>query len=309
MRCAKGFTLLEVLVAITIGALLVTATIQTFREINDAQLHVRGEARRDLGAEVLLDRLEHELVGTTLIVKDEEKDRLQHPWLFVAEDRLFGTNDSDSLRFVTQTPARAVQSPRYGALRMVSYEVRTAEGERLDLFRFEEPLPDQMEKEIDPAEGSPVVEDLHTFRLRFRDEEDGGWRDAWDSTDVELLDRMPGAIEVAVQLMEQTSDGELEPGKEHLRVIELPIRPLLRAAGDSDRIESQCSDGVTVAVCMRRLRKQIRGAPQPVRTAIRLKRAQVRDLCWNAASPSSTLDELKQLLASTLRGDPQDRCR
>jgi type II secretion system protein J len=309
MRGERGFTLLEVLIAISIGALLITATIQTFREINNAQLHVRGAARRDLGAEVLLDRLEHELVGTTLIVKDEGQDRLEHPWLFVAEDRLFGTNDSDSLRFVTQTPARAVQSPRYGALRMVSYEVRTAEGERLDLFRFEEPLPGQMEKHIDPAEGSPVVEDLNLFRLRFRDEEDGGWRDAWDSTDVELLDRMPGAIEITVQLMEQTREGELEPGDEHLRIVELPIRPLLRAAGDSDRIESQCGDGVTVAVCMRRLSKDLRRARAPVRTAIRLKRAEVRDLCWNAASPSASLDELKTLMASTLRADFEGKCR
>jgi type II secretion system protein J len=309
MRGERGFTLLEVLVAITVGALLITAAIQMFQAINDAQAHVRGGTRRDLGAEVLLDRLEQELVGTTLVLKDEEADRLDHPWLFVGEDRQFGTNDSDSLRFVTQTPARAVRSPRYGALRMVSYEVRTAQGERLDLVRFEEPLPDQMEKQIDPGEGASVVEDLHSFRLRFRDELDGGWLDAWDSTDLALLDRMPGAVEITVQLMERTPDGELEPGNEHLRLVELPIRPLLRAAGDSDRIESQCADGVTLGVCMRRLKRDIKRAPAPVRTAIQLKRATVRDLCWNSTSPSTALSEFKRLLDSVLRVDVADKCR
>ena len=92
-------------------------------------------------------------------------------------------------------------------------------------------------------------------------------------------------------------------------VVVAPGEDLLRAAGDSDRIESQCSDGVTVAVCMRRLNKEIRGAPKPVRTAIQLKRSQVRDLCWNAASPSSALGELKRLLASTLAVDPESMCR
>ncbi len=309
MRAETAFTLLEILVAILIASLLITATIQTFREISDATEQARGAGRRELGAEILLDRLEHELVGTTLVVKDEEADRLTHPWLFVGEDRLFGTNDSDSLRFVTQTPARAARSPRHGGLRMVSYEIRTAEGERLDLYRFEEPLPDQMEKAIDPGEGVPVAEDLYSFKLRFRDEEDGSWLDSWDSTDLALLDRMPGAVEITVQLMEEIQDSEFEPGDEHLRVIELPIRPLLRSAGDLDHIDSRCRDGITLSVCMRRLRQEIRSTRPPVRGAIRLKRAEVRDLGWNTPSPSQALGELKDLLSSVLRGDPTDKCR
>ena len=44
-RGENGFTLLEVLVAITIGVLLITAAIQAFRGINDAQLIIAGRDR------------------------------------------------------------------------------------------------------------------------------------------------------------------------------------------------------------------------------------------------------------------------
>ena len=102
----RGFTLLEVLISVTITALLVTAAVSTFRFLNRTQESGAQERARAANARVLLDRLERELSSTVLLVKRPMKRRRRHPWLFLGQDRVFGTNDSDALRFVTRSPAR-----------------------------------------------------------------------------------------------------------------------------------------------------------------------------------------------------------
>lgn len=246
MRARDGFTLIEILVAIAMTSVIMLVAIQIFRQVTQAQDRARPDRSRDLTALVFLDRIERELIGTTLRIKPEDVDRLSFPWMFAAEDRVFDSNDSDAVRFITQSPARA-PGRRDGGLRVVQYAVAEAREDdtRLDLFRFEERLPPNLQKQIQVADGASVLEDVYAFRLRFGDPD--GWLDSWDSTAIATLDRLPESVEVGIQLYEEDDVGEWAPGPEHTRVVELPLQPFAppEAAG-----EQGCADGPTVDECL-----------------------------------------------------------
>ena len=246
-RARAGFTLLELLIAIGVTAMLVTAAVQAYVSISRAQERALGGQARDHTARVLLDRIERELEGSLLVVRSEEEDRLGHPYLFIGDDRVFGTGDSDALRFITLTPARAPGAEINGGIRMVSYGLQPGEGEGLDLLRVEEPLPRGLEKRISLEDGQVVVEQVASFRLRYQNEDTGEWVERWDSTDIALLDQLPEAVEISVQLYEPKEDEQPEPGLEQQRVARLRMRPfdrkqLLRALEDDEDEEEDAGD-------------------------------------------------------------------
>ncbi len=294
-----GFTLLEILITIAIMSLLITTAVQAFQSITRAEERARAGVGRARAAQVLLDRLERELVGTVLVPGPESEEPVAHPFLFVAEDRSSGNS---AVRFVTLTPSRSLESAASGGPRRVSYEVREVAFDSLDgpeeplleLVRREDLLAAEAEPDISALDGQVVAEGLARFRLRFESETEDGWVDRWDSTAVETLDRLPLAVEVAVALWERDPDGGFVRGREYQRRVELPLRPEVFLPGDPGLEADAC--GKTVAVCWR----------ENISAAIDLSSAAGRRIqsfynaipastCWNAADES--LFELRSALA------------
>lgn len=308
MTRSAGFTLLEILVTIGLTAIIVLFSYQIFRQINQTQERARPDRQRDLVAEVFLDRFERELVGTVLLVKPEAQERLDFPWMFVGEDRVFGTNDSDGVRFITQSPARAPGHVQ-GGLRTVSYGIDAAvDDERLDLFRFEEELPENLQKEIRLIDAQPVLEDVARFSLRFQDEETAVWRDAWDSTQVENPDALPFSVEVGLQLYEEDSDGARIAGREFLRTIELPVRPI-SPERDAPEDDSGC-EGDTIQECLDYWEGDIEEGDRMER--LRELAAAAGPGCWYQEEPSEALNNLYEGFLEALPDaefdDPRDAC-
>jgi type II secretory pathway component PulJ len=214
------------LIAVGITAVLVTSAVQAYVYIQRALEQANRNEDRSRGAQVLLDRIERELVGALLIVRDEEEDRLSHPYVFIGEDRVFGGDDSDAIRFITLSPARPPAQRVGGGLRMVSYSVEPRADQGVDLLRQEDPLPEGMETQIRMDDAQVVAEQLALFGLRYLDDETGEWEERWDSTDIARLDRLPEAVEISVELLQRDATNELLPGPTHTRLVELPVRPI-----------------------------------------------------------------------------------
>ncbi len=303
---AHGFTLLEILISITITAMLVATAITAFRGINQIQDRARPERNRAQSARLLLDRIEGELLGTMLLVKRPLAPRLRHPWLFVGKDRVFGTNDSGALRFITRNPARPPGTTSETGIRMITYAVGAAGDEdRLALYRSEQRLPRRMQKQIDLKFAVPVMHDLVSMRLRYLDTE--GWSDRWDSTDLSQLDSLPLAIEISLKLYEKQFDGAQTPGPEYTRTVSLPVRPLTSAAAGT--LDPSCAGGLTLRGCMMRLRVLINRLPKLLRNQIVALRRNAADRCWAPDRGSESLELLKNALRAELPRDPDEVCQ
>ena len=161
-----GFTLLEVLVAMFIMSLVLTFAFQAYQGISEAYTRVSSSSSRSRATEILMDRLERELVGSVLIQREEGADPLLHPYFFFGKTKMYADAEGDELRFVTQTPLRSQGSAR-GALALVTYGTAPSQsGSGFALLRQEEPLPPQLEKEVVWNEPQIVADNVAEFLIR-----------------------------------------------------------------------------------------------------------------------------------------------
>ena len=179
MRRARGFTLLEVLIAISIvGALLVIAfgglrvAMAAWRqgeERVEAHQHVRAVAHtlsRALGAAYPY-RATKGLSPEAVILFDGTENRLE---------------------FVTQSPPLPLQAP----IAFTAVGIRLDEGDTPGLVVRERALPNR-----DPfTEGTVVMRDPSVTSLAFKYlTEDGNWVDTWNGDDAKTI---PQAVQLRV---------------------------------------------------------------------------------------------------------------
>lgn len=294
-RSAAGFTLLELMVAVVIMAIVLTFSFQAYRGIESSYQRVGNSTSRDRAARILLDRLERELVGSVLVQREEGTDPIFHPYFFFGQVKAYSEWEGDELRFVTRTPLRTPGSPPVG-LEVVTYgAVPSQTGAGLALLRQAEPLPLQLAKEIVWTAPEVVVDNVALFLARYHSEV-GEPTEGWDSTGAEQLDQLPSQLVVTVSLLEAGADGQLAPGPELTRVIELPVRPFkLKPEGAEDEAAA-CGEGMTVKQCVETFASQIDAASTSLASAIKQAQTTVTDTCWNPEQPSSGLQRLKVLL-------------
>lgn len=305
-RAQHGFTLIEMLVAIGLIALLVTVSVQIYLGIHRAEERARHALGRDRAAQVLLDRLERELVGARMIERDEGSDPLLHPYVFVGTDGQREGADADSLEFVSRGSPRPPGTLPAG-LRRISYTLHPAEdGAGLDLLRDEGPVSSEPPRTPNSDEAHVVARRLARFSLRYRPDAETTWLDAWDSAGVSQLDDLPAEVELTVQLLEPAGSGTWSVGAEHRRAIRLPVRPISLAADTgSEEQSAECADGPTFAECFALVESQLaplRALVDPIAGAriseLEAARAEVEDSCWSPADPSPALERLKRALDS-----------
>jgi len=296
-RSENGFTLLEVLVAMFIMALVLTFSFQAYQGIAEAYARVSSTSSRDRAARILLDRLERELVGAVLVEREQGADPLLHPYVFFATPRMYAEAEGDELRFVTQSPLRSPGGPPESVALVTYGSAPSQSGPGLALLRQEEPLPAQLAKEVEWTAPQIVADNLAAFVVRFTAEDGTAFED-WDSTGLTQLDQLPASLSLTVSLWETDADGQPAAGPELSRLIELPVRPFRLAPEDAGEQtdEAACGEGVSVKACLDGFADEIAAASPALATAINDARAQVQDVCWNEAEPSAALQRLKVLM-------------
>ncbi len=248
-RSSAGFTLLEVLIAVSIAALLVTAAVQSYVQISKAAQRGLEQNGRDRIAELALDRLERELVGAVLVVKPKETALEDHPWEFIGFDAVREAHDADALLFVSENPSSAAGNLTPQDARLIAYQVGPGElPEQLNVYRSEIGLPDKLKRELPPLEGAPVIEGVAQFGISYRDEESGAESPVWDSTAGQQASKLPGAVELKLQLYSENPEGEQVPGELFTRLVPLPVRPI----GEGEEGDGNCN-GPTIAECFKGL--------------------------------------------------------
>jgi general secretion pathway protein J len=198
----RGFTLLEVLVAITILGILLTTVFGSVSRTIRTKEHAESLARMSsVGREAVL-RLADEMEASLSPVR--------------VGNAVFQGVSGGSGQFLDQVRFAVSSRPPFGPIGMgrggrvvVTYYL--AEQEDLPqtylLVRSERPLPrigetpeeEQSEEETQEIR-TLVVDNVAGLRLRYLDGDSGQWTEEWDSTTEEFDRRLPIAVEIALFL-------------------------------------------------------------------------------------------------------------
>jgi len=261
-RARRGFTLLEVLGAIVITAMIATVIIDFYLDLSRANERAVLASRAPRQAMAVLDTIARDLQEAYLIQKEATVDPLEHPWLFIGQER--GAN-SRLLFFTRHTFAQSTQAREWDVAR-VAYALREDADGTLALWRTVLPgLPDKQESAF-PEPNSPgemlLSPNVRSFHLEYLDELGAEWVNEWDSTTLAQSGQLPLAVRIDISLgdinlgYEATPLDETEEPLHYTRLVLLPMRPLspdvFVASGDGTSQDSVCEErgaGATVFEC------------------------------------------------------------
>jgi hypothetical protein len=219
------------MMAVTVLVLLVTGVALNGYVNLASQTRDAADFTRDVRrATAVLDRVARDLEAARLVVKPEEMDPLEHPWVFLAEAR-GGAEGADQLKFVTLgQPPRAGDLPA-SDLAQVAWITRIAADGTVALHRWSHPrLPEGLDRRLPRADDPGtflVAEGLADFGVRFLGPE-GDWTDRWDSSALVQSSQLPLVAEISVVMAPQY-EGEPPAGPFTRRVV-LPMPPIDLAA-------------------------------------------------------------------------------
>lgn len=180
---AKGFTLVEVLVAISILAILMTSVYGIFSSVSLARDRLEADSAEYHRARVLFDRLGRELRGTYFQPSDKNL-------AFIGS-----STDDGTLELELTTSAVSPLSQMGSGIARVHYllvEDREAAAKSLVLMRSEYPVHEPIDEET--AGMMRLIPGIEAMALRFYS--NGQWQEAWDGRTAGL----PELVEIALQL-------------------------------------------------------------------------------------------------------------
>jgi general secretion pathway protein J len=208
-RSDKGFTLIEILIAIAILGVIMTIVygsfIQTRKVMGAAEASVEGY--REIRAAFRLMTSDISMA----FLSPQQKETT----LFVGTDESAGGTPADNLDFTAYSHHRRDPEAKESDQTEIGYFLRKGLEEESALMRREK-------KRIDasPLSGGKVYEvssNILGLDLRYRDSE-GAWSDSWDSRATEGTPRLPSAVEIT--LIVQDRHGLEHP---YRTVVELPL--------------------------------------------------------------------------------------
>jgi general secretion pathway protein J len=215
---ARGFTLVEVLIAATITAVVGVMVAGAFSRAAAARDLAEAQDERFGGARQALTRMSRELSEAFLSEHYDHKRYRERPTVFRGKD----SGERDSLLFATFTHARLLRDAKESDQALVEYTVDRdpdLPGEDA-LWRREKPRIDDQ-----PDRGGTravVLQHLKGFDVQYWDWKRQEWVNEWDSTSVERKDFLPTRVRLRVRL--QMPDGR-ERGFETEARIAI-VRPL-----------------------------------------------------------------------------------
>ncbi len=173
---SRGFTLIEILLAILISSLVLTSVYGVFSSVSRARNRLEAEGLVYHQARIFFDRLGGELSSMRL-------SPLGNKAAFSSGKNLAGET---FFEFNTELVSPGLQ--QYGGLSRVRYEIR--QGEKFaDLFRSEQSLL----TDLNASEPLLFIAGLKTVQLRYFSQ--GSWQDSWSNKSP------PELLEITLELV------------------------------------------------------------------------------------------------------------
>lgn len=194
-QSARGFTLLEIMIAVGITALMGSLVAVTFQTGLTAKDSVEAEADRYRALRVAMSRMTRE-IGAAFVSDRYDPKRFRD-----ANDR--PTNfigSKDRLLFTSMAHQRLYADAKESDQMVVEYVVKTsternAHG-RQDLIRRENPIIGEPMDRGGTEE--PLLEDVRKIEFAYWDSEKKEWDDDWDTRRIERKQILPTRVKVTL---------------------------------------------------------------------------------------------------------------
>lgn len=189
---SRGFTLVEVLVAMAITAVMGAMVAGAIQQVGRASDLTREQGERYGEARRALTRLTGELA---MAFTSDHYDRARFP---NGRPTLFRGRE-DGIRFTTMAHVRVFRGAKESDQALVEYSVeRDPEGRDDALFRREKPRIDE-----DPEDGGHrdlVARGVKRLTLSYWDATKKEWVREWDTTRVERTNELPSLVRAEVEI-------------------------------------------------------------------------------------------------------------
>lgn len=217
-RRRQGFTLLEIMMAMLICAVVFSVIYSSYSGTIRNKEVVESEADIYMAARIALERIVEDLESAYMPVgiKDEKPEGDQHwPTAFTGEVMEIDGRRSDLLRFLSRAHVSFSDDERPLGIAQITYRVvRRGDGRGLDLYRSDRSPFEEGSQEEDG--GILLCERLNSVRFFYYDT-NGNAYEVWDSTGEEHEGSLPARVTVVLEFLNR-----LEP--------ETPIRFLTSAS-------------------------------------------------------------------------------
>jgi general secretion pathway protein J len=198
---ARGFTLVEVLIAMGITAVMAVMTVGSLRGIDHASGVARVQAERYGAARLALTRLSRELTVAFLSKNFDTNRYREAPTLFVGRE--------DELLFTTFAHSRwHYRDAKESDQAVVEYTLESDPGSSGEqaLFRREKA---RIDDEADRGGRKDLVaEHVAGFRLQYWDAKRKDWSREWSTRSVDHADDLPSRVRLELEL--KLADGRTE---------------------------------------------------------------------------------------------------
>ncbi len=198
-RARSGFTLIEIVVAVAILALIGVLTFQTIATALDARDWLEKDDDSNQSARIAMDRLHRDFELAWLTPNIQAVNTFKT--IFVAKDE-----NPDTIWFTTLSHRRLHRDARECDETEVTYwtEDDPTHDDALVLLRREAPRIDQ-----EPEKGGPILPlayGVKTFNVRYLDPTTNEWKDEWDTTGAETPYRLPRAVRLVLEMLAPDPD-------------------------------------------------------------------------------------------------------
>jgi general secretion pathway protein J len=195
-----GFTLIEVMIAVAITALLGAMTLGTFRQLDRAREVTEDQGDRYGAASRALSRLADELTMAFVSNHFDQNRYRERPTLFLGRE--------DKVLFCTFAHERLARDVRESDQAVVEYTLESDPSHSGDqaLFRREKA---RIDEEADRGGSKDVVADhLQSFQLEYWDTKRNDWSREWSTRSVDHPSDLPSRVRVQLEL--KLADGRTE---------------------------------------------------------------------------------------------------
>ncbi|HWE28902.1 MAG TPA: prepilin-type N-terminal cleavage/methylation domain-containing protein [Polyangia bacterium] len=210
----RGFTLIEVMVAVSILAIVTTLTWASFKQTFATKSAIEAQAGRYRTVRLALERLGHEL-SMVYVSQDEDTSQPERRTRLVGKHH----NDIDELLFSYFGHQRLYQDANEADTALVAYYAAhdRDDARKTNLMRRETRRLSYLKIDEQPGEADIVCDDIVKLKLDYYDHRDKVWRDEWVTTALDgQPDRLPSKIRVTLTVRDER--GKEVPFQTEVRV-------------------------------------------------------------------------------------------